>query len=152
TDTYPTPATKATTITVAGDSVVVTGAPAVGQTVIATFADLDNDNDATQGLTYHWLRDGVAIEGQNAATYLVTASDPGHLLSVAAFEGSHLEATSTAVTVVSSLLEWKGPASGDWASQGRWGVPPNTQIATFTDDTLVDSSVTVTVDTHRASG
>src|SRR5262249_28816760 len=110
-DTYPTPATKATTITIAEDSVVVTGAPAVGQTVIATFADLDNDNDTTQSITYHWYRDGVAIAGQSAATYLVTAADAGHSLSVVAFEGSHLEATSTAVTVVSSLLVWKGPAS-----------------------------------------
>lgn len=58
---------------------VVTGTPAVGQTVTAGTPTWSVPQVVT---SYQWLRDGATIGGATAASYKVTAADAGRTLSV----------------------------------------------------------------------
>ena len=133
------------------DSVTVTGAPAVGQTVIATFNDTDNDGIA---IKYQWYRDGVAISNATQQTYTVQQVDAGHAISVAYSDSDGpIEATSTPVPVenplivASSQLSWKNTGTGDWSTQGRWGnqTSNNQTLPTSSNDCIISpGTATVT--------
>jgi hypothetical protein len=132
------------------DTVTITGAPALGQTVVATVNDFSKD---TSGLTYQWFDDGVAIAGAISATYAVTATDAGHALSVTVTEADHDQFTSVPVTVVSSQKTWKNNIDGDWSNQGNWNSASNT-VPGLGDDALVNANkqgkaYTVHIDTSN---
>ncbi|MGC5224756.1 tannase/feruloyl esterase family alpha/beta hydrolase [Micromonospora sp. DT81.3] len=78
---------------------VVSGQPDVGRTLSATPGEWAGENLA---FSYRWLRDGVAIPGATAPTYLVRSADQGKALTVevTASDGSGTaNATSAGVTV-----------------------------------------------------
>jgi hypothetical protein len=56
----------------------LTGTPAVGKTLTCSTGSWSGN---PSGYAYTWLRDGVAIAGQSASTYVVQAADQGHKLS-----------------------------------------------------------------------
>jgi hypothetical protein len=118
------------------DTVTITGASAVGQTVIATVTDFNKD---TSGLTYQWFDDGVAIAGAISATYAVIAADAGHALSVTVTETDQDQFTSVPVTVVSSQKTWKNNIDGDWSNQGNWNSASNT-VPSLGDDALINAN------------
>ena len=57
---------------------VLSGTPAVGQTLSCSQGAWANDPSA---YTYAWLRDGSPITGQTGSTYTVQSADQGHSLS-----------------------------------------------------------------------
>jgi len=77
-------------------SVTLSGSGVQGETLTATnsIADLDG----LGSITYQWLRSGVAINGANAKTYVVSAQDGGESLSVRA---SYTDGGNTTETVTS---------------------------------------------------
>jgi hypothetical protein len=58
------------------------------------------DLDGLGSITYQWMRSGVAINGANAKTYVVSAQDKGESLSVRA---SYIDGGNTAETVSSTV-------------------------------------------------
>ncbi|MDF1728638.1 MAG: DUF4214 domain-containing protein, partial [Sulfitobacter sp.] len=59
------------------------GEPRPGQSLTALITDLaDPDGIDSAIFSYQWLRDGTAIPGARAQTYLVAQEDEAHLLSV----------------------------------------------------------------------
>ena len=77
-------------------AVTFSGSGLQGETLAATnsIADLDG----LGSITYQWLRSGVAINGANAKTYVVSAQDAGESLSVRA---SYIDGGNTTETVTS---------------------------------------------------
>ena len=72
---------------------VITGNPAVGQTLGVAARNYSNGGVAT----YQWLRDGKAITGATSATYLTTTTDKGKAISVkvVAANPGYLSSTTT---------------------------------------------------------
>ena len=66
--------------TINGPLPSVTGAPTVGSTLSAT-AGTWSPSDVT--LKYQWLRDGVIITGATRTSYMLTADDVGHAMTIA---------------------------------------------------------------------
>jgi|GEM_PF-1712044 len=77
-------------------AVTFSGSGLQGETLTATnsIADLDG----LGSITYQWMRSGVAINGANAKTYVVSAQDIGESLSVRA---SYTDGYNTTETVTS---------------------------------------------------
>jgi hypothetical protein len=74
-------------------------------------------------LSYQWLRDGKAIKGATKSTYLLSASDRGHRVSVR-ITGSKtgyttVSKTSTSKTVAAGTLTVKKPTVSGTAQVGR---------------------------------
>ncbi|MCU9840592.1 hypothetical protein OEZ49_22905 [Ruegeria sp. WL0004] len=86
-------------------SVVVTGTAKQGETLTADasgVADADGITDGSQG--YQWLRDGTAISGATAASYLLTAADVGTTVSVRfSYEDRYGTAESVTATADSPI-------------------------------------------------
>ena len=112
----------------------ISGTVAIGQTLTATTGTWSN---SPTGYTYQWNRDGVAIGGETASTYLLTASDPGTVITVTvtASNAAGSASATSAGTAVSSLLTsvvafWKlEEASGtrvDATGRGNDLAPTNT--------------------------
>jgi hypothetical protein len=133
------------------DSVTITGAPAVGQTVIAAVNDVDDSS--TSGISYQWNLDGVAISGATSATFAITSAEVGHALTVTVTDDGETY-TSAAVTAVSTQRFWKNDGvagTKDWQNvQGAWDAPSNT-VPTSNDDVLFSTAnktaYTVTIST-----
>ena len=82
----------------------LSGNALVGQWLTANTGWLgDADGIGPNAFTYQWLRDGVAISGATASTYLVDNGDSGHGLSVQV-RYTDLGSLHTVETVVSSSL------------------------------------------------
>jgi sugar lactone lactonase YvrE len=81
------------------DGPTVTGTLAPGATLTAGTGTWTPTPDS---FTYQWLRDGVAIGGATATTYVVTSGDAGHALSVAvtAVKEDYASASATSAAVV----------------------------------------------------
>ncbi|MBU6373240.1 MAG: cadherin-like domain-containing protein [Alphaproteobacteria bacterium] len=82
-----------------------TGDPIVGQTLTAVLG-ADPDGAGAAPPSFQWLRDGQPIATATGATYLLTAADVGHLISVAAayVDGQGFsEAVASASTTVGGL-------------------------------------------------
>jgi Ca2+-binding RTX toxin-like protein len=75
----------------------ISGSARQGETLTlnSTVADSDGINTATQ--QYQWLRDGSAISGATAETYVLASADVGHQISVR-FSFTDLMGTSEQVT------------------------------------------------------
>ena len=63
-------------------TVTISGEAKVGSELTAAISD--SDGVPTSGVTYQWLRDGVAISGQTGNTYQLTQEDAGHKITVRA--------------------------------------------------------------------
>ena len=113
-------------------SPVVTGTPAVGQT-------LSCDNgvwfNSPTSYAYQWLRDGANIAGATSSTYVVVAGDLGHAISckvTATNSFGSTPATSNAVLIVAVPVNTVAPAITGTAtvgstlscSQGTWTNSP----------------------------
>jgi|SaaInl5LU_22_DNA_1037371.scaffolds.fasta_scaffold10874_2 hypothetical protein len=59
----------------------VTGAPALGQLLVASTGNLA-DADGLGTLSYQWLRDGAAIDGAASSSYRLVAADLGSAISL----------------------------------------------------------------------
>jgi len=84
----------------------VLGTPAIGFTVTGSYVYVDPNRDPEGASIFAWLRDGVAIAGATAKTYLIVAADGGKKL---AFR----------VTPVSSV----GPTTGAPATSPAGTIP-----------------------------
>ncbi|HEY5287546.1 MAG TPA: carboxypeptidase-like regulatory domain-containing protein [Solirubrobacteraceae bacterium] len=73
-----TPTTKAALAPVNTGAPTLTGTPALGQTLNCSTGTWAN---SPTSFSYAWLRSGVPIAGQTAATYVVQAADEGHTIS-----------------------------------------------------------------------
>ena len=83
----------------------VSGSPAVGQTL--TCSNGVWSGGMPQTYTDQWLRDGAAIPGATAATYVVVAADQGHSLTCAVTgsnSGGNATATSAGVGVPAATV------------------------------------------------
>jgi hypothetical protein len=92
--------------TFSGTNPVITGTPAVGQTLTAEPGDYTPSDGVT--LSYQWIRNGVYIDGATASTYTATAADGGTYLSatVTAVRGGEtviLNSNSVTVPVVNEV-------------------------------------------------
>ncbi|WP_298644605.1 hypothetical protein [uncultured Cardiobacterium sp.] len=62
--------------------ITISGEAKVGSELTAAISD--SDGVPTSGVTYQWLRDGVAISGETNNTYTLTRDDAGHKITVRA--------------------------------------------------------------------
>ena len=87
-------------------ALTITGTPSDGEILTANLGP-DPDGAGALPATLQWLRDGSVIAGQSASTYLVTAADNGHVLSVNAVytdgQGFHENVTSAPTAPVNSV-------------------------------------------------
>jgi len=98
------------------------GALVEGDTLVSNYVYSDADGDAEGATTLRWLRNGVAISGQTAASYVVTAAEVG-------------EPVSIEITPIST--------------NGTVGTPVTSPTITTTNNAPVPSSVVITGDPHR---
>jgi hypothetical protein len=90
---------------------VVTGTPAVGQTLQCAIGSWTGIPKLVY--TQQWLRDGTAIAGATTAAYVVQAGDVGHSLAcevTATNELASASAISNAVTVPAPIVVGPAPA------------------------------------------
>ena len=113
-------------------SPVVTGTPAVGQTLSCSQGVWFN---SPTSYTYQWLRDGTVISGATASTYVVVSGDLGHSISctvTATNAFGSTPATSNAVVIVALPVNTAAPViSGSLTvgstlscTQGTWSNSP----------------------------
>ena len=147
-------------------SPVVTGTPAVGQTLSCSQGVWFN---SPTSYTYQWLRDGTVISGATSSTYVVVSGDLGHSISctvTATNAFGSTPATSNAVVIVALPVNTAAPViSGSLTvgstlscTQGTWSNSPTsyayqwqrggTNIAGATSSTYV----TVTADGGTSVG
>ena len=91
-------------------SPVVTGSPAVGQTLSCSQGVWFNP--APTSYTYQWLRDGTVISGATSSTYVVVSGDLGHSISctvTATNTHGSTPATSNAVLIVALPVNTSPP-------------------------------------------
>ncbi|WP_298639590.1 glycosyl hydrolase family 28-related protein [uncultured Cardiobacterium sp.] len=62
--------------------ITISGEAKVGSELTAAISD--SDGVPTSGVTYQWLRDGVAISGETSSSYTLTQDDAGHKITVRA--------------------------------------------------------------------
>ncbi len=62
-------------------AVGITGTAQVGLTLTGSYSYADANNDPQGTSTFRWLRNGVAITGATASTYLLVAADQGNTIS-----------------------------------------------------------------------
>jgi hypothetical protein len=74
------------------------GSATMGSTLTAAASSWDY----TAAFSYQWLRDGSAVANQTASTYLLTAADAGHLISVKV--GAYKQNLTTAFTTSPAVL------------------------------------------------
>jgi len=98
----------------------ITGTAKVGSTLTAVTGTWS----PVPTFTYQWLRDGKAITGATSTTYVLTAADAGHQVSVQVTGGlaGYVATTKTsqAVTVAAAQTDTHG-GNGDHGSNGTWG-------------------------------
>lgn len=75
----------------------VSGSPTVGQTLSVSTASL-SDADGLGSFSYQWLRNGLAINGANQSTYLISNAETGTRLSIRV---SYTDGQGTAESVTS---------------------------------------------------
>ena len=93
--------------------------------------------EARTGLTYQWMRDGVAIAGETAAVYTATADDVGKTLTVTVTGNDNYSGSITSDGVV---VDAKAP------------YPITLTAPVFGDDTVtIGGSVTLSGETYTAS-
>ena len=93
--------------------------------------------EARTGLTYQWMRDGVAITGATAAVYTATADDVGKTLTVTVTGNDNYSGSITSDGVV---VDAKAP------------YPITLSAPVFEDDTVtIGGSVTLSGETYTAS-
>src|SRR5690606_13789787 len=80
---------------------VITGTATEGETLSVDTSTLA-DADGLGEFSYQWLRDGVAIAGATAASYLLVAAEVGAQISV---EVSYTDGGDTLEAVVSTATE-----------------------------------------------
>jgi hypothetical protein len=106
TETTPTPRNNASPITetpCAPDNTAlptISGTPVAGQTLTCNRGTWSGSPPIAY--SYEWLRDGVALSGETAATYVIKAADPGHFIRcrvTASNGGGSAMATSAAVAI-----------------------------------------------------
>ncbi|MCD7746339.1 MAG: InlB B-repeat-containing protein [Lachnospiraceae bacterium] len=95
--TYPYRVVEKTPIT---GSVVISGSAVYGQTLTATASDTPDGTE--NSLEYQWQRDGVAISGATASTYILTADDVGSVITVVV---SHPSCTTTLTASTSAVAK-----------------------------------------------
>jgi hypothetical protein len=91
-------------------SVTISGTPTVGQTLTGHYTYSDPDSDPEGVSLFAWLRNGVAISGATASTYLLVSADAGTSVAfrvtpvstVAPTTG--IAVTSAAVSVISGSV------------------------------------------------
>jgi hypothetical protein len=80
--------------------ITVTGAPALGQLLVARTGELA-DADGLGTFSYQWLRDGVAIDGAVSSNYRLVTADLGSAISLRVSytdDGGEVEAVPSAAT------------------------------------------------------
>ncbi len=96
-------------------SVTITGDAIEGETLSA--ANSLGDADGLGTISYQWLRDGVAITGENGSSYTLVDADVGTVISVAASytdgQGTPESVESAATAAVVSGLSISGTAGND---------------------------------------
>ncbi|OUS07337.1 hypothetical protein A9Q81_01270 [Gammaproteobacteria bacterium 42_54_T18] len=99
---------------IASDLFVTGSSSFVGTTWYANYTYEDVDGDLVDFSVYQWLRDGVVISGATSASYTLTATDSGKLISfdvyVLAITGS---ITGTTVTSPAYRVENSAPTASD---------------------------------------
>ena len=100
----------------------VDGGIAVGSTLTMTPGTW---NGSPTEVRHEWLRDGVPIAGESAETYVVTADDVGHALSV---RSTASKAGYPDFTSVSPELDLSMNAPGDLPDIGSLSVDPTTFV------------------------
>jgi hypothetical protein len=112
----------------------IVGEPTPGSTLTATLpAGLTDDFSASD---HQWRRDGVPIPAATAATYLVSAADAGHALSVVSTiqrEKEVVDSSDPSILVGFDPFEARSGELGVKA-EGTGGPPPKAGDGTKADD------------------
>ncbi|XTR52744.1 hypothetical protein ACOM2C_05455 [Pseudarthrobacter sp. So.54] len=123
---------------------VVTGGTGLGN--VLTAADDVPWSTWRGGLTYKWLRDGVAISGATALTYAITAKDQGHtlVLDSGTWYDTHIYSNAVAVPAAAGVQlkhltsVTKPVVTGDAVtgsvmkvSSGTWSAPADKLKVTY---------------------
>ena len=105
----------------------ISGDPRLRRTLACSRGDWDDDAGDRYAVTYRWLRNGVAITGATAATYLLTEVDTGTYLYCEVRAESRTTASSGGVAVTEARVLLGPAVSGDprlrrtlTCSRGTW--------------------------------
>ena len=99
-------------------AVTLSGTPTAGQTLTGSYTYADADNDVEGTSTYRWLRNGVAISGATASTYvLLTGADVGTTLTFAVTPVA-AAGTTTGTEVLSTASDAVAAAPGQLNDTG----------------------------------
>ena len=107
------------------------GSVLVGDTLTGTYTYSDTENDAEGTSTFRWLRNGTAIGGATASTYVLVTADSGQSIT---FEVTPVAASGTATGTASTSAGTSVANSAPTASAP--GITDNNGGQLFIGDTI----------------
>lgn len=137
-----------------GDA-VISGTNVEGETLSVDVSSIA-DEDGLGPFTYQWTRDGVAIGGANAATYVIDTDDIGSVIRVevsftdGGVNGETIVSAPTATIVAANVA----PTLSDYQTAGTTGQPKVVPASVFESlaDDLDGDSLTAILVTPPSSG